>query len=77
MGSKKKLLKRVEDINHPGSRKTLATIRDIKKIKKRDEIKKNHALKVNNMCFCLLFQFLRNPPFIPGQRKRSSTCILY
>jgi hypothetical protein len=46
MGSKKKLLKRVDEINHPGSRKTLATIRDIKKMKKRDGVKKNHALKV-------------------------------
>ncbi|KAG5672260.1 hypothetical protein PVAND_002401 [Polypedilum vanderplanki] len=47
MGSKKKLLKRIDEINHPGSRKTLATIRDIKRIKKRDEIKKGHALKAN------------------------------
>lgn len=46
MGSKKKLAKKIEDIKHPGSRKTLAAIREIKKIKKREAIKGNFATKV-------------------------------
>lgn len=46
MGARKKLAKKLEDIKHPGSRKTLAAIREIKKIKSREKIKANFATKV-------------------------------
>lgn len=46
MGSKKKLQMKIEQTKHLKSRKTIAVIRDIKKIKKRDKIKEGHATKV-------------------------------
>jgi hypothetical protein len=48
MGSKKKLAQKLEKAKHANSRRTLAVIRDIKKIKKRDKIKGEFASKV---CF--------------------------
>jgi hypothetical protein len=47
MGSKKKLALKLEKAKHANSRRTLAVIRDIKKIKKRDTIKKDFATKVS------------------------------
>lgn len=47
MGSKKKLAKKLDEIKHPGSRKTIAAIREIKKIKKRQNIKQQFVSKVN------------------------------
>lgn len=47
MGSKKKLVKKIDEIKHPGSRKTIAAIREIKKIKKRQNIKQQFVSKVN------------------------------
>lgn len=46
MGSKKKLAQKLERAKHPNGRRTLAVIRDIKKIKKRDKIKGEFASKV-------------------------------
>lgn len=46
MGSKKKLAKKIEEIKHPGSRKTVAAVRELKKIKKRQNIKEGFATKV-------------------------------
>lgn len=46
MGAKKKLAKKLDEIKHPGSRKTIAAIREIKKIKKRIGIKQQFASKV-------------------------------
>lgn len=46
MGSKKKVQQKIEQTNHLKSRKTLAVIRDIKKINKRDKIKFGNATKV-------------------------------
>ncbi|KAL7021182.1 hypothetical protein ACKWTF_011788 [Chironomus riparius] len=47
MGSKKKLAKKIEEIKHPGSRKTVAAVRELKKIKKRESIKEGFAAKAN------------------------------
>jgi hypothetical protein len=47
MGSKKKLAAKLERAKHANSRRTLAVIRDIKKIKKRDNNKKEFATKVD------------------------------
>ncbi|XP_070503591.1 translation machinery-associated protein 16 homolog [Chironomus tepperi] len=47
MGSKKKLAKKIEEIKHPGSRKTVAAVRELKKIKKRENIKEGFATKAN------------------------------
>jgi hypothetical protein len=46
MGAKKKLIKQIDEIKHPGSRKTIAAIREIKKIKKRHNIKQQFVSKV-------------------------------
>lgn len=48
MGSKKKLAQKLEKAKHANSRRTLAVIRDIKKIKKRDKIKGDFAAKVSS-----------------------------
>lgn len=47
MGSKKKLGQKLERAKHANSRRTLAVIRDIKKINKREKIKGDFATKVN------------------------------
>jgi hypothetical protein len=47
MGSKKKLAQKLEKAKHANSRRTLAVIRDIKKIKKRDKIKGDFATRVS------------------------------
>lgn len=47
MGSKKKLAQKLEKAKHANSRRTLAVIRDIKKIKKREKVKGDFAIKVN------------------------------
>ncbi|CRK91667.1 CLUMA_CG005317, isoform A [Clunio marinus] len=47
MGSKKKLAQKLERATHANSRRTLAVIRDIKKINKRDKIKGDFATKAN------------------------------
>lgn len=47
MGSKKKLGQKLERAKHANSRRTLAVIRDIKKINKREKIKGEFATKVN------------------------------
>lgn len=47
MGSKKKLAQKLERAKHANSRRTLAVIRDIKKINKREKIKGEFATKVN------------------------------
>lgn len=54
MGSKKKLAQKLEKAKHANSRRTLAVIRDIKKIKKRDKIKGDFAAKVSNICVMVL-----------------------
>jgi uncharacterized protein YqeY len=46
MNAKKKLMKQIDQIKHPGSRKTAAAIKQVKKIKSRKEVKNKHALKV-------------------------------
>jgi hypothetical protein len=48
MGSKKKVAQKIEEAKHLKSRKTLAVIRDLKKINKRDKIKSDHATKVRD-----------------------------
>lgn len=47
MGSKKKLAAKLESTKHVNSRKTVAVIRDIKKINRRERIKGDFATKVN------------------------------
>lgn len=47
MGSKKKLAAKLERAKQPNSRRTLAVIRDIKKINKREKIKGEFATKVS------------------------------
>lgn len=47
MGSKKKLVQKLERAKHANSRRTLAVIRDIKKVNKREKIKSEYATKVN------------------------------
>lgn len=49
MGSKKKLAQKLEQATHAHSRRTLAVIRDIKKMKKRDKIKQDFATKVSGL----------------------------
>lgn len=56
MSSRKKIINKIEDLSHPGSRKTLATIRDIKRIKKRDNVKKNFITKVSTCVFENIFE---------------------
>ena len=46
MGAKNKLAKKLDEIKHPGSRKTIAAVREIKKIKKRQNIKQQFVSKV-------------------------------
>lgn len=52
MGSKKKLAQKLEKAKHANSRRTLAVIRDIKKIKKREKVKGDYAIKVNGSTIC-------------------------
>lgn len=56
MGSKKKLAQKLERAKHANSRRTLAVIRDIKKINKREKIKGDFAAKVS--FFILLFYII-------------------
>lgn len=48
MGSKQKLREKLERAKHANSRRTLAVIRDIKKINKREKIKGDFAAKVKS-----------------------------
>lgn len=47
MGYNRQLTKKLEKCNHPNSRKTLALVKTLKKIKSRDKIKKQFAARVN------------------------------
>ncbi|CAO1421884.1 unnamed protein product [Diamesa hyperborea] len=47
MGYNRQLTKKLEKCNHPNSRKTLALVKTLKKIKSRDKIKKQFAARSN------------------------------